>query len=162
VGRYPGRPARANYRLHLPELLFPHRTRPPWPGRRSPPVKRRHALVLMAAVLLALAGCGGNSWSSGDRVIVPKFLYDTPLEDPQSYLVVCSKPPEPPAKNLVPTNYTNRLMGLPGELLAILFGRIYRCDDEPSRKLREDLDQVGRSKTPEDLWNLRYLERDDR
>ena len=128
-------------------------------------MKRRHAFLLMAMVLVALAGCGGNSWSSGDRVIVAKFVYDSHLEDPQRYQVVVFKYPGPdggPVKKGVPTNYIKRLLGLPGELLAIFFGRLYRCDDEPGRKLREDLDQVGRSKTPLDLWEVRYMERDDR
>ncbi len=125
-------------------------------------MKRLHALLLMSAVLLALAGCGGYSWSSGDRVIVAKFLYDSHLENPERYQVVVFKYPERPVKNQVPTNYIKRLMGLPGELLAIFFGRIYRCDDEPGRQLREDLDQTAQSKTPLDLWQLRYLERDDR
>jgi signal peptidase I len=127
-------------------------------------VKRRHAFVLMTTVLLALAGCGGDSWSSGDRVIVAKFVYDSHLEDPERYQVVVFKYPGPdggPVKEGVPTNYIKRLLGLPGELLAIFFGRIYRCDDEPSQKLRDELDQVGRSETPLDLWRVRYLERDD-
>ena len=99
-------------------------------------MKRRHALLLMAMVLVALAGCNGGSWSSGDRVLVAKFLYDSRLEKPQRYNVVVFKYPKEPLKNQVPTNYIKRLLGLPGELLAILFGRIYRCEDEPSRGLR--------------------------
>src|SRR5207302_883731 len=35
------------------------------------------------------------------------------------------KYPEKPLKNSVPTNYIKRLLGLPGEIMAIFFGRIF-------------------------------------
>jgi signal peptidase I len=124
-------------------------------------MKRRHALLLMAMVLAAFAGCNGSSWSSGDRVLVAKFLYDSHLEKPQRYDVVVFKYPKEPLKNQVPTNYIKRLLGLPGELLAILFGRIYRCDDDASQDLRRQLDDRGRSGDDLDLWKDEFMHRDD-
>jgi hypothetical protein len=47
----------------------------------------------MATVLIALAGCSG-SYSSGDRVIVAKFLYDSGLARPERFDVVVFKYPE--------------------------------------------------------------------
>jgi signal peptidase I len=111
----------------------------------------------MTTVLLVLAGCNSNGWSSGDRVLVAKFPYDSHIENPARYEVVVFKYPKEPLKKQVPTNYIKRLLGLPGELLAIFFGRIYRCDDEPSRDLRRELDDTGRIANPLDLWEKEHL-----
>jgi signal peptidase I len=115
----------------------------------------------MALVLAALAGCGGSSWSSGDRVLVAKFLYDSHLGKPERYNVVVFKYPREPLKNQVPTNYIKRLLGLPGELLAIFFGRIYRCDDDASQDLRRELTDLGRTGNDLDLWKTDHMHRDD-
>src|ERR1019366_5199154 len=45
---------------------------------------------------------------------------------PNRYDVVVFKYPNGPVERNTPKNYIKRLMGLPGELLAIFFGRIYR------------------------------------
>jgi len=115
----------------------------------------------MAMVLAVLAGCNGNSWSSGDRVLVAKFLYDSHLKDPRRYEVVVFKYPEKPLKNQVPTNYIKRLLGLPGELLAIFFGRIYRCDEDASQELRRQFIEKSKSASPLDLWKPDYQYRDN-
>jgi signal peptidase I len=123
-------------------------------------VKKRHAYLLMAAVLVALAGCNG-AYSSGDRVLVAKFLYDSHLAKPERYQVVVFKYPTEPLKKQVPTNYIKRLLGLPGELLAIFFGRIYRCNDDDSRELRRELTDVGRAGNDLDLWTREHLHMDN-
>ena len=88
-------------------------------------MKRRLTLFL-AAILTALAGCNDRP-SSGDRVLVAKFPYETLISEPNRFDVVVFKyPKEPLNKNNVPTNYIKRLLGLPGEILAIFFGRLFR------------------------------------
>jgi signal peptidase I len=134
-------------------------------------VKRLHSFLLTATVVLVLAvvvavlvvfaGRFGGNWSSGDRVLVAKFLYDSGLEKPERYHVVVFKYPTKPLKMQVPTNYIKRLMGLPGELLAIFFGRIYRCDDEPSKGLRRELDDAAQVADTLDLWMDDHLHRND-
>ena len=77
--------------------------------------------LLLAAVCASLIGCGvsGNA-SSGDRVLVAKCLYDTGAMTPRRYEVVVFKYPVTPVEKGTPKNYIKRLLGLPGELLAIL------------------------------------------
>jgi signal peptidase I len=136
-------------------------------------MKRRRGLLLMALVLAVLVGCSGNA-SSGDRVVVAKFLYDSHLESPERYEVVVFKYPKEPVKvrdnpermdgrnpGQVATNYIKRLLGLPGELLAIFFGRIYRCDPDASRELRQQFAARDSDVSPLDLWKLEYMHRDD-
>ncbi len=98
---------------------------------------------LAGLLLCALAGCGGD-WSSGDRVLVSKFLYDTGLDRPRRYEVVVFRYPRRPLENGTPKNYIKRLLGLPGELLAIFFGNLYRC--------RVPVDFDDHKIDPRDLW----------
>lgn len=81
-------------------------------------------------VLASLVGCETRA-SSGDRVLVSKGAYDTGTGTPQRYDVVVFKYPRQPMKGNTPTNYIKRLLGLPGELLAIFFGRVYRWTPQP-------------------------------
>ena len=85
---------------------------------------KRPRAWLLAAALGAALGCDG-SVSSGDRVLVDKSVYETRLHDPQRFDVVVFKYPERPFKNNTPTNYIKRLLGLPGEILALFFGRLF-------------------------------------
>ena len=62
---------------------------------------------------------------SGDRVLVFKALYDTPLGSPQRHDVVVFKYPVEPQKNHVAVNYIKRLIGLPGETIAICQGQLH-------------------------------------
>jgi len=78
-------------------------------------------LLVLALVLVLVSGCDG----SGDRVLVGKFLYDTDVVPPSRYDVVVFKYPVAPVENGTPKNYIKRLLGLPGELIAIFLGRIY-------------------------------------
>jgi signal peptidase I len=82
-------------------------------------MKYRYFLIL--PILWVLAGCD----SSGDRVLVAKFVYDTNLAPAQRYNVVVFKYPKQPVENGTPKNYIKRLLGLPGEILAIFFGHLY-------------------------------------
>lgn len=60
---------------------------------------------------------------SGDRILVQKYLYN--LRDPRRYEVVVFKNPTDPSQN-----YIKRLIGLPGEQLALADGDVFvRPDD---------------------------------
>jgi signal peptidase I len=82
---------------------------------------KRRIVVLPLLVALLAAGCSG----SGDRVLVGKFLYDSGIDPPHRYDVVVFKYPRTPIENGTPKNYIKRLIGLPGELIAIFFGRLF-------------------------------------
>jgi signal peptidase I len=86
-------------------------------------MKRPRAWFLAAALGAAL-GCEG-SVSSGDRVLVSKSQYETHIQEPQRFDVVVFKFPKGPIENNTPKNYIKRLLGLPGEILAIFFGRLF-------------------------------------
>ena len=93
-------------------------------------MKRRKCLIFFSAWLMLAMGCNQGPWNSGDRVLVSKFLYDTEVSKPQRYDVVVFKYPVRPIEKGVPKNYIKRLMGLPGQLIAILFGRLFFLDPE--------------------------------
>ena len=86
--------------------------------------------ILLSVVFAMLAGCN-NQWSSGDRVLVSKVAYDAGITEPRRYDVVVFKYPRGPVDHNTPKNYIKRLLGLPGELLAIFFGRVYRWAPQP-------------------------------
>lgn len=56
--------------------------------------------------------------SGGDRIFVMKYLYS--IYDPQRYDVVVFKNPAKP-----PENYIKRLLGLPGEMVALIDGDVF-------------------------------------
>lgn len=68
---------------------------------------------------------------SGDRIIVFKYLYD--IYDPKRFDVVVFKAPHDPK-----TNYIKRLVGLPGEELALVDGDVFARKPEPAGKVGED------------------------
>jgi signal peptidase I len=73
--------------------------------------------------------------SSGDRVLVGKFLYDASLPNggvPNRHDVVVFKYPKQPQTNGTAMNYIKRLIGLPGETIAICGGDIYVLPPEKS------------------------------
>src|SRR5262249_51770396 len=94
--------------------------------------------------------------SSGDRVLVAKFLWDLGLAEPKRQDVVVFKFPEKPIKNHVPTNYIKRLLGLPGEIIAFFFGRLYVFDDFPVDDLYDD---EGKKVPQLELWKIRNVEK---
>lgn len=115
----------------------------------------RKTLVL-AVICASLIGCGGpGNASSGDRVLVAKCLYDTDAMSPHRYEVVVFKYPMMPIEKNTPKNYIKRLMGLPGEIIAIFFGRIYHWHPEPGEEIPYRKEDEGVD--PRDLWHKQYM-----
>ena len=100
-----------------------------------------------------LVGCGGP-YSSGDRVLVAKDAYDNGVTGPHRYDVVVFKYPVAPVKNGTPTNYIKRLLGLPGELLAVFFGRVFHYNPAQA-----PFDDSGEN--PNDLWQPKFMHKND-
>ena len=114
--------------------------------------------ILVAVLCSMLVGCG-DEWSSGDRVLVSKCQYDNGFVGPHRYDVVVFKYPKGPMDKNTPKNYIKRLLGLPGELLAIFFGRIYHRVPEPDQA--PFFDDVNDPKlNPKDLWADRFMHTD--
>jgi signal peptidase I len=110
-------------------------------------------------------------WNSGDRVLVAKFVYDLFRRNPNRLDVVVFKfpgggerpfPVSGPYRNHVPMNYIKRLIGEPGETIAIRSGKLYALS--PEKGLRYD--DYERAKQDPDLmatlWQRDYMHRDDR
>ncbi len=114
--------------------------------------------MLLAAVLGILAGC---SRSSGDRVLVAKCLYDSGLAEPKRFDVVVFKYPEKPVEAGTPKNYIKRLLGLPGQILAIFFGQLFFWKPEPGEELPYN-DFKDPKINRKDLWNKEYMHIDDK
>ena len=132
-------------------------------------MRSRRKRLWLAVVLSALIGCNGN-YSSGDRVLVDKFAYDAGVGQPKRYNVVVFRfpgmPPSTPGptENDIPKNYIKRLMGLPGQLLAVFFGQIFYYEppagDPP---LFDDLhgDNLNGKTDPNDLWKWEFMHVND-
>ena len=91
-----------------------------------------------------------RDWNSGDRVLVAK--YDYHIAPPKRFDVPVFKYPKAPfhKTELTAMNYIKRLIGLPGETIAIYQGDLYRTDkltyaNEP------------RPADPNDLWQPEYM-----
>ena len=119
----------------------------------------RHAMLL-AAVLAVLAGCNNGSWSSGDRVLVSKVLYETGIQQPRRFDVVVFKYPVEPLKKGVPTNYIKRLLGLPGQILAIFFGQLFFFDPSEEGEPAPFNDVADPNIDQKDLWHREYMHMD--
>ncbi len=94
-------------------------------------------------------------YTTGDRVLVGKFLYDFPflgMDAPERYHVVVFKFPEKPQRDYVAMNYIKRLIGLPGETIAIHRGNLYVCNDL-------NFQDEDRNVPEKDLWQ--YTHKDD-
>jgi signal peptidase I len=107
-------------------------------------------------------------WNSGDRVLVAKFIYDLTERLPDRLDVVVFKfpgderfPHSGPQKNYVPMNYIKRLIGLPGETIAVYGGKLYvlPADKGPhfddAERARADAELAA------NLWQLRYAHPND-
>jgi signal peptidase I len=109
-------------------------------------------------------------WSSGDRVLVAKFVYDLLDKSPDRLDVVVFKypgdqvnfPSSGPHKNHVPMNYIKRLIGLPGETIAIRGGKLYYLS--PDKGLHyDDYEKARRDPAlMATLWQKNYMHCDDR
>jgi signal peptidase I len=96
------------------------------------------------------------SWHTGDRVLVAKFLYDFQalgVDGPKRHDVVVFKYPKDPQTGHVPMNYIKRLIGLPGETIAIHYGKLY---------VLEDLKYNDGDVPPLELWRKDHMHEDDR
>src|SRR5438132_9816332 len=78
--------------------------------------------------------------STGDRVLVSKYIYDT-VAQPERFDVVVFKYPVEPQKKHIPMNYIKRLCGKPGETVAIYYGDLY---------VTRDLTYEGRPRAEDD------------
>ncbi|MGE3806665.1 MAG: S26 family signal peptidase [Gemmataceae bacterium] len=67
--------------------------------------------------------------TTGDRVLVDKSLYDLFFPPNRFDVVVFKFPKEPQTRAHVQMNYIKRLVGLPGETVAIYGGDLYVSDD---------------------------------
>ena len=102
-------------------------------------------------------------YSSGDRVLVGKFLYDLFGWNPHRLDVVVFKFPGnseggfphtgPYNKDYVPMNYIKRLIGFGGETLAICNGKIYILPADKSPRY----DDLKQAKTAEEREAMRTL-----
>jgi hypothetical protein len=117
-------------------------------------VKPARALIWFLILSLTI-GCGRGSWSSGDRVLVAKFVYDSPIArmQPRRFDVVVFKYPDRPVENNIPKNYIKRLLGLPGQILAIFFGQLFFFTPDPNGPPLFDDTEVD----PKKLWNPEYM-----
>jgi signal peptidase I len=89
---------------------------------------------------------------TGDRVLVGKFLYDFPIfgmDIPERYQVVVFKYPKEPQRDYIAMNYIKRLIGKPGETIAIHYGNLYVCDDLNYAEQDKDVPQ-------KDLWQFTH------
>jgi signal peptidase I len=94
--------------------------------------------------------------SSGDRVLVAKYLYDSGLIAPNRFNVVVFKYPEAPQRDNTPLNYIKRLIGLPGETIGIHYGKLYVLPADKIPKYPEDANA-----NPLDLWHKMYMHQGD-
>jgi signal peptidase I len=104
------------------------------------------------AVCGMVIGCDSN-YSSGDRVLVAKAPFDLGIKPPERFDVVVFKFPgtgrqDGPLKRGVPVNYIKRLMGLPGEIVAIFFGQLFRMTPDPA----VPIPGAPKDVPPLDLW----------
>lgn len=116
--------------------------------------------ILISVIFSMLAGCGGP-WNSGDRVLVQKCTYDNGFTGPRRYDVVVFKYPKTPMDDNTPKNYIKRLLGLPGELIAIFFGRLYhwtpKQGERPPFPDDREVMENGKKVNPNDLWKDHFL-----
>jgi signal peptidase I len=119
---------------------------------------RRCYVCLLLALLMGLTGCDGLS--TGDRVLVAKCMYDTGIERPKRFDVVVFKFPQQPTKKGSPHNYIKRLLGLPGQILAIFFGQLF-CWNPPEGAPPFFPDVNDPNIDPNQLWTAPFMHADD-
>jgi signal peptidase I len=94
----------------------------------------------------AFAPKSNTEWNSGDRVLVAKYAFH--VRDPKRFDVPVFKFPEAPyhSSELTAMNYIKRLVGLPGETIAIYNGDLYRTTalTYPNRERAADSNELWR------------------
>ncbi len=121
---------------------------------------KRRMLIFLTGLLTVLCGCSDRP-SSGDRVLVAKFLYETHVAEPERFQVVVFKYPKEPVANNVPTNYIKRLLGLPGEILAIFFGQLFHMPAPGPGQPPYFSDIENPEVNPNNLWRDAYLHKNE-
>jgi signal peptidase I len=110
-------------------------------------------------------------WSSGDRVLVAKFLYEMFNQLPGRLDVVVFKfpgdspnegpfPESGPFKKNVPMNYIKRLIGLPGETVAIHRGKLFILSADKGLQhddLKEITNEEERKQKARLLWRKDHM-----
>jgi signal peptidase I len=128
----------------------------PPPGQRKEPVVGCTCPTCLYHINFERDGIA-PPWASGDRVGVAKFIYEHDLSRPRRLDVVVFKYPEEPQRDHAPVDYIKRLVGLPGETVAIFGGDLYVCpdpNDADPQSLRYD--DRPRPDNPKDLWRREY------
>jgi signal peptidase I len=100
--------------------------------------------------------------ASGDRLVVGKCLYDLHLNRVERQHVVVFKYPENPQRRHEAINYIKRLIGKPGDTLAIHQGDLYVYpgkNNQPTQPLTYE--GHPRPANAKDLWQPEYMYRDD-
>jgi signal peptidase I len=113
-------------------------------------------------------GVKDPGWSSGDRVLVGKFVYDLLGKLPERHDVVVFKypgddrfPTTGPQKNHVPMNYIKRLIGLSGETIAIMGGKIYILPPDKSPKYKDTEEAAPDPQLQSLLWQAEHMHKDE-
>ncbi|HLJ94445.1 MAG TPA: S26 family signal peptidase [Gemmataceae bacterium] len=102
------------------------------------------------------------SCASGDRLVVGKFLYDLHLNRVEREDIVVFKYPDTPQRHNEAINYIKRLVGKPGETIAVHQGDLYVYPD-PDDPQAQPLTYPGRPRPdrPEELWARDYMYESD-
>jgi signal peptidase I len=107
-------------------------------------------------------------WRSGDRVLVGKYVYDLLDKDPDRLDVVVFKfpgdsnfPRTGPVKQHVPINYIKRLIGLPGETIAIHRGKLWVLPPDKSPRYDDVEKAKGDPGAQIQLWKFEHMHHDD-
>lgn len=97
-----------------------------------------------------------TDYHSGDRVLVAK--YDYHVRAPKRFDVPVFKFPENPyhRRELQAMNYIKRLVGLPGETIAIYKGDLYRTTSLNYEGRERPIDPKTGNERKEDLWQINY------
>ncbi len=100
--------------------------------------------------------------STGDRVVVAKFLYDLRSAEPEREDVVVFKFPKDPQRNWSALNYIKRLVGRPGETIALYYGDLYvHRGSKDANATPLTYDKERRPDDANDLWLSEYMYRDN-
>ncbi len=136
-------------------------------GQKFPVSASVRGGIRMQAKKVECQNCGhyftpdnARDWNSGDRVLVAK--YDYHLRAPRRFDVPVFKYPEYPYERneLTAMNYIKRLIGLPGETIAIYQGDLYRTDKltYPNLPRPDDAKNLWR---PENMYATRQVGRQE-